>query len=86
MSLFGNLHDFRCTVPDCATCDLVPRPDETHQQWAARIRTMAAVNPLVCVNGHPWTDANTYQHPEKGRICRLCRNDARRRHKEKVAS
>lgn len=42
MSLFDDLHDFRCTVPNCGTCEMLRGEDESHEQWVARIRAMLA--------------------------------------------
>lgn len=40
-----------------------------------------------CRNGHPYDEANTYMHPNGGRICRVCKRDSGktfyRNHKEK---
>ncbi|WP_405561654.1 HNH endonuclease signature motif containing protein [Streptomyces canus] len=46
---------------------------------------LTAASKMACVNGHPFTEENTYYRPDgKGRQCRECiRTRARRNHKRK---
>lgn len=32
-----------------------------------------------CVNGHEWTEENTYRYPDGHRLCRACGRDSHRR-------
>jgi hypothetical protein len=57
----------------------------TTRENLLRGKTLAARNAkaTVCVNGHPFTAANTY--PWRGkRLCRTCRGEADRRRKAKA--
>jgi hypothetical protein len=41
--------------------------------------------PRFCGNGHEWTPENTYYRPGDGaRLCRACRRDISRRHRERA--
>lgn len=35
---------------------------------------------INCINGHPYSDDNTYINPKGGRICRVCLREAQKRH------
>jgi hypothetical protein len=39
-----------------------------------------------CVNGHEYTPANTYRHPDGSRACRICKRETWRRWKERSRS
>ena len=78
--------DTPCTLPNCATCDLVQWPDETLVQWLARIRALAApvvFDPIMCRNGHPRTPESTYITPAGDTMCRPCRTVQRAQHHQR---
>jgi hypothetical protein len=55
--------------------------EHTHELWTRRQR---------CINGHPFSEANTYQSPKMRasgqRQCRRCMRDTRDRYKARQAA
>jgi hypothetical protein len=82
VSLFDDLHDFRCTVPSCATCELLRGEDETLEQWHARIRSMLP-DEETCRNGHPRTEENVFIREQGWSLCILCRNESNSRYRKR---
>jgi hypothetical protein len=37
----------------------------------------------ACINGHPFTDGNTYRAPDGTQMCRICRRAAKRAYTER---
>jgi hypothetical protein len=78
-------------VPDGMELDHLCRNPACRAVWhlepvTHRVNLLRGVGPAaknaaktVCVNGHPFDDANTYRKPRGWRECRICRANARRR-------
>lgn len=72
--------DHLCRVPLCV------RPDHlepvTHRENLLRGMSRAGVGMRTnaCMQGHPYTPENTYQHPTKARrLCRICNRERDRK-------
>lgn len=81
MSLFS---DEPCAFGQCPTCDILQQPDETLLEWHTRLRAMIAADPrasetATCKNGHPWTEATVYIHPDGRQFCRICMRASNKR-------
>lgn len=63
--------DHLCFNPAC--CNPAHMEVVTLAENLRRQRKAAATH---CVNGHPFTDSNTYRAPGGWRSCRTCRNQA----------
>lgn len=66
-----------CATPDCGFHGLLRQPDESREDYLARMRAVywAAVERSreTCRNGHPRTAENTYYARDGWRRCRQCR-------------
>jgi hypothetical protein len=65
----------RCVRPD----HLVPRPAVENTGRSPKAWANIQKAKTHCVNGHLYTDENTYRDPDGSRQCRACRRAARRR-------
>jgi hypothetical protein len=73
---------FRAPIPDGLELDHLCRNRRCVNPWhlepvTRRVNAMRGVGSKeACVNGHPYTEENTYRHPSKGtRGCRTCRQE-----------
>ena len=69
----------RCVNPD--HLEMVSGRDNTLRGMGP---TAINARRTECVNGHPFTEENTYIRPDDGaRDCRICARDAKRRQRER---
>ena len=69
--------DHLCCTKDCfnpAHLEPVTTAENTRRAYAARTH---------CANGHEYDDTTTYITPGGYRECKVCRNEASRRHKQR---
>lgn len=83
MSIFN---DEPCVFGTCLTCDILQQAGETKEQWFTRLCAAVKADTRTsdaCANGHPWTDATIYWHPDGRRVCRICKRESGRRERQR---
>jgi len=82
----GLVLDHLCRNPGCVNpehLEPVTNDENLSRGWGRRIKNGMANE---CINGHEYTELNTYIHPKGALVCRTCSAESRRRYQEKAAA
>jgi len=71
----------RCVNP--AHLEPVTNDENLFRGWGRRIKNGSVQG---CINGHEYTELNTYINPKGALVCRTCSARSRRRYEERVAA
>lgn len=73
----------RCVNPD--HLEVVTRSENTKRGLLPGIMRLRHLNKTQCPKGHPYNEVNTYITPRGSRDCRICRREAKKRYRRRLA-
>lgn len=77
--------DHLCRVRDCVNpAHMEPVTLQVNNARGESVSSQHA-RKIMCINGHPYDEANTYQRPSGGRSCRACGCETARRVRQRRA-